>query len=156
MIFMPTLCELQCTRTVHQRQRHHTQFFEWANKNTGLMFFWPCITVHQYSETNVMHFSFNLLSIKGLYMFRALLAHPQEALQKRYLVQCVRVKSVGSSTPTLVAQFLVIHTRVYCFSINLKYFMFLSSNCTLSAQGSRKSQEGKKSRNKGYLECKIR
>jgi hypothetical protein len=28
----------------------------------------------QYSETNVMHFLFNLLRIKGLYMFRALLA----------------------------------------------------------------------------------
>jgi hypothetical protein len=26
-----------------------------------------------------MHFLFNLLRIKGLYMFRALLAHPQEA-----------------------------------------------------------------------------
>jgi hypothetical protein len=34
--------------------------------------------VHQYSETNVMRFLFNLLRIKGLYMFRALLAHPQE------------------------------------------------------------------------------
>jgi hypothetical protein len=37
----------------------------------------------QYSETNVMRF---LLRIKGLYMFRALLAHPQEALHKRHLV----------------------------------------------------------------------
>jgi hypothetical protein len=34
----------------------------------------------QYSETNVMHFLLNLLKINGLYMFRALLAHPQEAL----------------------------------------------------------------------------
>jgi hypothetical protein len=32
-----------------------------------------------------MHFSFNLLRIKGLYMFQALLAHPQEALQKTTL-----------------------------------------------------------------------
>jgi hypothetical protein len=32
---------------------------------------------HQYNETNVMRFSFNLLSIKGLYLFRALLAYPQ-------------------------------------------------------------------------------
>jgi hypothetical protein len=32
----------------------------------------------QYSETNVMHFLFNLLRIKGLYMFRALFADPQE------------------------------------------------------------------------------
>jgi hypothetical protein len=39
---------------------------------------------NQYSETNVMHFLFSLLRIKGLYMFRALLAHPQEALHKRH------------------------------------------------------------------------
>jgi hypothetical protein len=43
-------------------------------------------TVYQYSETNVMHFLFNLLRIKGLYVFRTLLAHPQEALHKRHLV----------------------------------------------------------------------
>jgi hypothetical protein len=49
----------------------------------------------QYSETNVMHFSFSLLRIKGLYMFRALLAHPQEGLHKRHWVYCVRVMSVG-------------------------------------------------------------
>jgi hypothetical protein len=49
----------------------------------------------QYSETNVMHFLFNLLRIKCLYMFRALLAHLQEALHKRHLVYCVRVMSVG-------------------------------------------------------------
>jgi hypothetical protein len=34
------------------------------------LFTWPCITVYQYSETNVMHFLFSLLRIKGLYMFR--------------------------------------------------------------------------------------
>jgi hypothetical protein len=45
-----------------------------------------------------MHFSFNLLRIKGLYMFRALLAHPQEALHKRHLVYCVRIMSVGCGT----------------------------------------------------------
>jgi hypothetical protein len=37
---------------------------------------------HQYSETNVMHFLFSLLRMKDLYMFRALLAHPQEVLYK--------------------------------------------------------------------------
>jgi hypothetical protein len=51
--------------------------------------------VSQYSETNVMHFLSSLLRIKGLYMFRALLAHPQEALHKRHLVYCMRVMSVG-------------------------------------------------------------
>src|SRR5215468_4345274 len=51
-----------------------------------------------YSETNVMHFLFSLLRIKGLYMFRALLAHPQEVLNKRHWVYCVRVMSVGCAT----------------------------------------------------------
>jgi hypothetical protein len=45
-----------------------------------LMFCWPCIIVHQYSETNVTHSLFNLLRINGLYKFRALSAHPKEAL----------------------------------------------------------------------------
>jgi hypothetical protein len=31
-------------------------------------------------------------------MFRALLAHPQEAIHKRQLVYCVRVMSVGCAT----------------------------------------------------------
>jgi hypothetical protein len=50
---------------------------------------------YQYSETNVMQFLFNLLRINGLYMFRALLAHPQEGLHKRHMVYCLRVMSVG-------------------------------------------------------------
>jgi hypothetical protein len=54
--------------------------------------------VYQYSESNVMHFLFSLLRIKGLYMFRALLAHPQEAVHNRHLVYCVRVMSVGCTS----------------------------------------------------------
>jgi hypothetical protein len=42
-----------------------------------------------------MHFLFSLLSIKNLYIFRALLGHPQEALHKRHLVYCVRFISFG-------------------------------------------------------------
>jgi hypothetical protein len=38
------------------------------------------VRINQDSETNVMHFLFSLLRIKGLYMFPALLSHPQEAL----------------------------------------------------------------------------
>jgi hypothetical protein len=49
----------------------------------------------QLSENNMMHFLFNLLIIKGLYMFRALFADPQEALNKGHLVHCVHVMSVG-------------------------------------------------------------
>jgi hypothetical protein len=37
------------------------------------------VLANQYNETNVMHFSFNLLRIKSLYMFRALVAQPQKA-----------------------------------------------------------------------------
>jgi hypothetical protein len=59
------------------------------------MFCWPCITVYQYNGTNVMYFSLNLLRIKGIYVFRALLAHPQEALYKRHLVCCFRIMSFG-------------------------------------------------------------
>jgi hypothetical protein len=60
-------------------------------KYAFLKFCWPCIIVYQYSKTNVTHFLFNLLTIKGLYVFRVLLAHPQEALHKLNLVYCVRV-----------------------------------------------------------------
>jgi hypothetical protein len=59
------------------------------------MFCWPCVTVYQYSETNVMHFLFNWLEIKSLYMFRAILTHLQEVLHRRHLVYFVRVVSVG-------------------------------------------------------------
>jgi hypothetical protein len=59
-----------------------------------LMYCWPCIIVYQYSETNVMHVSFNLLRNKSLYMCRALLVHPQEVLHKQHLVYCLRVMSV--------------------------------------------------------------
>jgi hypothetical protein len=37
-------------------------------------------------------------------MFRALLAHPQEALHKRHLVYCVRVMSVGCATVAISLQ----------------------------------------------------
>jgi hypothetical protein len=46
-----------------------------------------------------MHFSFNLLIIKGLYMFRALLAHPHEALHKRNFVYCVRIVGETATVP---------------------------------------------------------
>jgi hypothetical protein len=64
------------------------------NSNFNTMFCWPCITVHHYSETNVMHFLLSSLRVKGLYMFRALLAHPQEVLHKQHFLYCLRVMSV--------------------------------------------------------------
>jgi hypothetical protein len=42
--------------------------------------------------------SYSLLRIKGLYIFRALLAHLQEVLHKRHLVWYVRVMAVGCGT----------------------------------------------------------
>jgi actin-related protein len=60
----------------------------------------PMWVLSHYSETNIMQILFNLLRIKGLYMFQTLLAHPQEALHKRHLVYCMRVMH---STPILVA-----------------------------------------------------
>jgi hypothetical protein len=45
-----------------------------------------CFHLYQHSETNGIHFLFNLLRIKDLYMFRALLTHPQEVLQRRDFV----------------------------------------------------------------------
>jgi hypothetical protein len=50
-----------------------------------------------------MHFSFNLLRIKGFYMFRALFAHSQVALHKRHLVYVVRT-SDGSGTVAVKLQ----------------------------------------------------
>jgi hypothetical protein len=55
------------------------------------------VLVYQYSEINVIHFLFSLLRINGLYIFRALLAYPQEAFHKRHLVYYLRVMSVGCS-----------------------------------------------------------
>jgi hypothetical protein len=72
----------------------------WKGMRSDLMICWPYIAEYQYSETNVMHFLFSLLRIKGLYMFRALLAHLKEALQKQHLVYCVSVmRNGGNSKP---------------------------------------------------------
>jgi hypothetical protein len=58
-----------------------------------LMFCWPCIVVYQYSEISVMNFLFNLLRIKGLYMFQALLARPLEVLHSgTWCIVCVLCK----------------------------------------------------------------
>jgi hypothetical protein len=51
-----------------------------------------------------MHFSFSLLRIKGIYIFRALPGQIQEVLHKRQLVYCVRVISAGCATITVKLQ----------------------------------------------------
>jgi hypothetical protein len=52
-----------------------------------------------------MQFLFNLLRIKGLYVFRGLLAHPQEVLYKRQTATGLEFHSnpFRSSTPILLA-----------------------------------------------------
>jgi hypothetical protein len=55
-------------------------------EENNVIFCWPCIIVYQYSETNVMHILFSLLNVTGLYLFRALLTHSHEALNKQHLV----------------------------------------------------------------------
>jgi hypothetical protein len=52
-----------------------------------------------------MHFLFSLLRIKGLYMFRKLLAHPQEAPHKPHFVYCVLVMSAGCTRIEVERQF---------------------------------------------------
>jgi hypothetical protein len=65
-------------RKVTQLEKYKTEH----NKHNDMQY--------QYSETSVMHFLFNLLRIKGLYMFRALLAHPQGVMRKKQLcIACV-------------------------------------------------------------------
>jgi hypothetical protein len=61
------------------------RFSFYLTENT-LSLYYEDHLVNQYSETNVTHFLFNVLRIKGLYMFQALLSHPQEVLHKRHLV----------------------------------------------------------------------
>jgi hypothetical protein len=48
----------------------------------------------------MMHFLFSLLKIKGLYVFLALLAHPQEVLHKRNLLYCVHLVQPTNITRT--------------------------------------------------------
>jgi hypothetical protein len=45
-----------------------------------------CFHLYQHSETNGINFSFNLLRIKDLYIFRALLTHPREVPHRRDFV----------------------------------------------------------------------
>jgi hypothetical protein len=89
------------TLCVQQIVSENPAFHEimWTN-TVNLVFCWPCIIVFQYNATNVMHFSFSLLRIKGLYMFRALLAHPR----RRYthgIWYCIRM-SVGCDIITVL------------------------------------------------------
>jgi hypothetical protein len=65
-----------------------------------------------------MHFQLNLLRIKNLYMFRTLLAHPQEALHKLHLVYCVRM-SAGCATNAVQCNAFVAQPAV-CLFIHIR------------------------------------
>jgi hypothetical protein len=49
-------------------------------------------------------------------MFRALLAHPQEVLNKRHLVYCVRIMSVGCGTVAVKLQ--LCHSQLTLYARN--------------------------------------
>jgi hypothetical protein len=80
------LCEKLNTVAGNEEVRSGAQTLQcWEGSvASGALTFLPSdnTTSIQYSKTNVMHFLFNLLRIKCLYMFRALLAYPQEAINK--------------------------------------------------------------------------
>jgi hypothetical protein len=70
-----------------------------------------------------MHFSFNLLRIKVLYIFRSLLAHPQKSLHKRHLVCRVRM-SVGCGTVVVSLQ--PCHSQLTLYARNIPNFVCLA------------------------------
>jgi hypothetical protein len=82
---------INCLEKVHM----HTAQAKYVptSYTTACTMLYPDINHNQYSKTKVMHFLLNLLSIKGLYMFQALLTHLHEALNKGHLVYCVRYVS---------------------------------------------------------------
>jgi hypothetical protein len=72
-----------------------SRFWHKGDDTFYLMFRWSCIVVYLCSKNQRdALFVFDLLWINGLYMFRALLTHLQEALHKQQLVFCVRIMSV--------------------------------------------------------------
>jgi hypothetical protein len=72
------------------------------------------LSVYQYSETNFMHFLFNLLRIKGLYMFRELLVHPQEALKWNDItrMQYPKCRSLMSIVTIETTQLLAVYNAI--------------------------------------------
>jgi hypothetical protein len=103
--YKPTVCKDDWGMTVEstvmtlatQGIRHH-QLPHMQNRNVKHSLIMSVYAIHTYVSTvkpNVMHFLFNLLRTKGLYMFQASLAHPLEALHKRHLVYCLHIMSVG-------------------------------------------------------------
>jgi hypothetical protein len=101
-------------RIISQVGYKHT-FCEHFVSTTNCFFLYILTKItYPYSKTNVTRFSFNLLIIKAsiccryssladwghgvIYMFRALLAHPQETPHKRHMVYSVGVMSVERSS----------------------------------------------------------
>jgi hypothetical protein len=89
---MATLLDTRLTTTqararVHARTHTHTHCT--AGSSTKTHYLW--VLSVSVNETNMMQFSFNLLRIKGHYVFRTLFAHPQEGIHKRHLVYCVSI-----------------------------------------------------------------
>jgi hypothetical protein len=75
----------------------------------------------QYSKTKVMYVLFSSLKVKGLYMFRALLAHSQEVLHKWHLVYCVRVMSAGCTRVGVPVHYVGFTMLIYYDARSTKY-----------------------------------
>jgi hypothetical protein len=74
---------------------------------------------------NVIHCLFNLLRIKDLYMFWAMLVHPQEVLHKWHLVYCVCVMSVGCTRiGVLLYWYAMMHSQH-----NIKFCYYFGHTC---------------------------
>jgi hypothetical protein len=67
--------------------------------------------------------SFNLLRIKGLYMFRPLLARLRESLHRRNLVYWVRIMSVGCGTVEVIIR--AQYTKCLIYNIFVSNLMSL-------------------------------
>jgi hypothetical protein len=84
-----------------------------------LMFCWPWIIVYQYNVTYFMHCLFNVLRIKGLYTFQALLGSSSGGATQRHLVYCVRM-SVGCATIAVSLQSLQSwHSQMTLYACNI-------------------------------------
>jgi hypothetical protein len=64
-VFIPTLLAVSQIKFFCQRKGRKKITWKTQILLGDLMFCWPCIIVYQCNKTNVMHFSFSLLRIKG-------------------------------------------------------------------------------------------
>jgi hypothetical protein len=82
---------------------------------SNLMVCWPCITVYQYSETNVMHFPFNLLRMS---VGRGTVAVSRQPCQGQLTLYAHNIPNVICAAPPEDEQVMLETCRGLWFSIN--------------------------------------